>query len=622
MDRRARLLGLWLPLAVAGVLGVWLVAEQLPGAPAETRLRVLLVTSSQELPRWSPIWKQGGPHDAQGYLELLSAANIPFDTMWMERFEIPLRYLVEHGLRKYSTIVLATPARNLNDRSVEALLVASKRYGISLLTAGDGLDARLRRAFGIKALRPDAAPPRRLQTLAGARVNRDTQGQAVEVVSRFGRAVNYYFAAGGRGFLDGYGPAQAEVREAIAANSGYGVVSAGLAGAAVLRMDDPLFNGSSFQQDPRWPEGLFDRLDEAAWDAIGAVLARHGARMSLGVVTGYLDDGDEARGTLYRRGEVVRGRRCGQVYDSRDMRYLDRRGPRPGHRYDYESEYRGVVKGIQAGVLDAEVHGFAHVSPDRAGWCAAPDRYTNLEWLMELAPPRGQPTTAETQRWILEEGTRRLAGWFGRAPTSVIPPAHGFNEQTELQARDAGFRLLDAVFLSILTPERVIQNGKVRTFWAHWPEDGLTDAPLRAGYPFVVGLHDRELVERGVAWFDRFLARWRAVGVQRFLTLRELAAHLTTRLDGSLAGDVLTVVVERPGGSIAGASGSEPGEVPVTLRVRPPAGRRVVAVRLDGQPWPVAPRDGREVEVVVPPPDGGTRRTLALTLAAEARDGA
>jgi hypothetical protein len=340
------------------------------------------------------------------------------------------------------------------------------------------------------------------------------------------------------------------------------------------------------------------------------------------VVTGYLDDGDEARGVLYRRGEVVRGRRCGTVYDSREMRYADRRGPRPGHRYDYESEYRGVVKGIGAGVLDPEVHGFTHVSPDRAGWCAAPDRFTNLEWLMELAPLRGQPATPEVQRQLLEEGTRRVTGWFGRMPSVVIPPAHGFTEQTELQARAAGFRLLDAVFVSILKPDRVIQNGKVRTFWAHWPDDGLTDRPLRAGYPFVVGLHDRELVERGPAWFDRFLARWHAAGVQRFITLRELAAHLTTRLQASLAGDDLTVVLERPSGSVAGASGGEPGEVAVTLRIRPPAGRRVAAARLDGQSWSATPRDGREVDVVVPPAGAAARQTLTLTLTAEGGRGA
>lgn len=618
-----RLWGVALPLVLAGLLSAWFVAEQIPPAPAQTRLRVLLVTSSQELPRWGAVWKQEAANDAHGYVELLSAANIPFDTMWMERFEIPLRYLVEGDVRKYSTIILATPARNLNDRSVEALLVASKRYGISLLAAGEAIDARLGLAFGIKSIRPEAPPPRRLRTLTSARVRQADDGTPLQVVSVFGRAVNYYFPEGGRGFLDGYGPAQSEVREAILANGGSGMVWASLAGVAVLRMDDALFNASSFQQDPRWPEGLFDRLDEAAWDRIGSVLARHRATMSVGVVTGYVDDGDEVRGTLYRRGETVRRRRCGDVYDSREMAYVDRRGPRPGHRYDYESEYRGVLKGIRDGTLDPEVHGYAHVSPDREGWCGAADRYTNLEWLMELASPQGKPTTAQDQRRILEEGTRRVVAWFGLTPSSVIPPAHGVNEQTELVARDFGFRLLDAVSLSILKPDRVIQNGKIKTFWAHWGGDGLTDAPLEAGYPFVVGLHDRELVERGIEWFDAFLGRWRALGVRRFITLRELAAHLTSRLDVTREDDVLTIVVERgrpaPAGVEAAARTPEP---PLALRLRPPAGRRVKAVHVDGAAWRQYTREGREVEIAVPPADNGQRQTLRVDLEPETRDAA
>lgn len=617
-----RLWGFALPLVVAGALSLWLVAEQLPPAPAQTRLRVLLVTSSNELPRYGPVWKQGAVNDAHGYVELLTAANIPFDPMWMERFEIPLRFLVEGGLQKYSTIVLATPASGLNDRSIEALLVASKRYGVSLLAAGDAVDARLSLAFGIKAIHPEAPPARRLRTLDSAEVRGGADGTPHQVVSRFGRAVNYYFPAGGRGFLDGYGGAQSAVREAILTNAGHGMVWAALGGLAVLRLDDGLFNGSSFQQDHRWPGGLFDRLDEAAWGRVGAILARHGATMTIGMVTGYLDDGDEARGTLYRRAEAVRGRRCGEVYDAREMAYVDRRGPRPGHRYDYESEYRGLLEGARDGVFDAEVHGYVHVT-DREGWCGAPDRYTNLEWLMELASPRGRPTTSQDQRRVLEEGTRRVAAWFGRPPTSVIPPAHGTNDQTELVARDLGFRLLDAVFLSILRPDRVIQNGKIKTFWAHWGDGGLSQAPLQAGFPFVIGLHDRELAERGLDWFDGFLGRWQALGVRRFITLRELAAHLTSRLDVTREGDVLTVVVERgrpaPGGAEGFARSPEP---PLALRLRPPAGRRVKDIRVDGAAAPHYTREGREVEIVVPPAEGGQRQTLRVDLEPETRDAA
>jgi hypothetical protein len=600
---RARLLGFHAPLAAAAALAVWLAVEQLPAAPARTHLKALVVTTSAELPRREAVWRQGGPHDAHRYVELLTAANVPFEVMWMERFEIPLRYLVEGDLRKYATIILATPARNLTDRSVEALLLASERHGVSLVAAGDAVDARLRLAFGVRELSPDGDRP--VRPLPGSRVEPLGEGGPGRVVHRFGRAVNYYFTASGRGYLDGYGPAQPAVREAIRANSGHGMVSVALPGVAVLRMDDALFNGSSFQQDRRWPGALHVRLDEAAWARVRAVLARHEARMSVGVVTGYVDDGDPARGTLYRHRQAVTDRRCGTVYESREMGYVDRRGPRPGRQYDYESEYRGVLAGVREGVLDAELHGYAHVSPDRAGWCRAPDRETNLEWLMELAPPPGRPTTAEDQRAILEAGSRRIASWFGAPPSTLIPPSHGMNDDTERVARDFGLRLVNGPFLTLLRPDRVVQNSKVRTFWAHWADDGVTGVALEAGYPFTVGLHDRELVRRGADWFDAFLGRWRAAGVTRFVTLRELAAHLGARLSATLAADALSVVVERAG------------EAAVRLEVALPAGRRLQAVQLDDAPWREYTVAAGRVLVTLPPAGGRARQTLRLDLRPE-----
>lgn len=610
-----RLRGFHLPLVLAGLLAAWFLVGQAPAAPTRSRLMVLVVTTSQELPRRGAIWKEGTGLDAQGYVELLSAANIPFETMWMERFEIPLAYLVEGDLRKYSTVILATPARNLSDRSVEALLLASKRHGVSLLAAGDAVDARLRLAFGIAELRPDAPAEWRVGALPGTEVRGTGDGAPLRLVRRFGRAVNYYFAASGRGFLDGYGPAQREVREAIRANAGYGAVWAAVEGTAALRMDDALFNGSAFQEDPRWPGGLYPRLEEAAWDRVLAVLARHGARMSVGVVTGYVDDGDEARGTLYRQGRRVAPRRCGEVYDSREMLYVDTRGPRPSRRYDYESEYRGLLAGVRAGTLDPELHGWSHVSLDREGWCRAPDRYTNFEWLMELAPRQGREATVGDQHRILTEGTRRIVAWFGVTPSSLIPPSHGVDEEAELVAREFGLRLVDGPFLSLLRPDRVIQNGKVKTFWAHWPGDGVGDAALRAGYPIVVGLHDRELVRRGAEWFEGFLGRWRAAGVRRFVTLRELAAHVGVRLTAALEGDVLTVVVEPARVTIAAVEGgSAPLDVPVGLRVRLPAGRAVADVRVDDAPWREYGLDGPDLELTVPRPDGRDRHTVRIAL--------
>jgi hypothetical protein len=188
------------------------------------------------------------------------------------------------------------------------------------------------------------------------------------------------------------------------------------------------------------------------------------------------------------------------------------------------------------------------------------------------------------------------------------------DEATASAAREAGLRLVDATVLSILRPDRVIENGKVKTFWAHWPDDGLTDAALRAGYPFVIGLHDRELARRGPEWFDGFLGRWRALGVARFVTLRELAGHLGARLVPMLEPDALSLVVESAAVAVPGG-GLRPLEVPLTLRVRLPEGRTVRAVSLDDGTRAVYTRTGSDLELRLPPPAGRERRAVRLHLA-------
>src|SRR6185369_6760554 len=61
----------------------------------------------------------------------------------------------------------------------------------------------------------------------------------------------------------------------------------------VLRMDDP---GSSENVHHR----IYDhaKLDEAGWDPVAAELRRHDARLGIGYVAGWVDDGDSERGRL------------------------------------------------------------------------------------------------------------------------------------------------------------------------------------------------------------------------------------------------------------------------------------------------------------------------------------
>src|SRR5439155_1462316 len=94
----------------------------------------------------------------------------------------------------------------------------------------------------------------------------------------------------------------------------------------------------------------YPKLGETQWAAIGADLRRRKARLSVGYVSGWVDDGDATRGTLTVDGRSP-DRVGGAVYPSPKVRYQDRAGHAPGTVHDYSSEYRGIQALRRAGVV-------------------------------------------------------------------------------------------------------------------------------------------------------------------------------------------------------------------------------------------------------------------------------
>jgi hypothetical protein len=289
----------------------------------------------------------------------------------------------------------------------------------------------------------------------------------------------------------------------------------------VLRMDDP---GAA--QNIHCASWAYRQLDAMDWRAIGQVLQERQARLSVGYVSGWVDDGDGDRGTL-----LVRGRRtkriAGAVHPSAFVRYHDRAGHHPGIVHDYQSGYRGIQALRRRGLADVELHGYTHMHPDSLAWAKAPDRYAAVGWYRELgAPTSAAIDSRSAEAHPLALGVRALRRQFRVVPTTLICPGDQWTNPVLERALDLGLQQVSSYYLAMRQGDR---------FW--WSThlcapylDEPNAAWFASGLPVIGYFHDREPSDHGVGWLSRCLDRWQAAGARRFIDLRELAAALGRRV--------------------------------------------------------------------------------------------
>lgn len=110
------------------------------------------------------------------------------------------------------------------------------------------------------------------------------------------------------------------LRQTLVECSGLPVSWLDFSGTMILRMDDPGAAQNAYLSHWAYPE-----LDYAHWQEIGRILIEKNARLSVGYCTGWVDDGNPARGTLTVRGKAIR-RTPGRVYASPEVVYKDENG--------------------------------------------------------------------------------------------------------------------------------------------------------------------------------------------------------------------------------------------------------------------------------------------------------
>jgi hypothetical protein len=330
-------------------------------------------------------------------------------------------------------------------------------------------------------------------------------------------------------------------------------------GSLILRMDDP--GGAQNIYSRNWS---YPKLGEVQWTAIGADLKKRNARLSIGYVSGWVDDGDAARGKLEVTG-VSPVRIPGRIHPSPAVKYQDLTDHAPGVLHDYESEYRGIQALRTAGLGDIELHGYTHMHPDSVAWARASDRdetWPATSWYRELGRAAEESIAARSpEEHPLALGLAAFRHYFGVHPTTLICPGDQWTNTVLERALDLGLQLVSSYYLALRDGDRFC--------WAQHVCAPYLDTPdpvwFAAGLPVVGYFHDRELALEGVGWMSHCFDQWQDAGARRFMDFRELAAALSRRLSLQEYHGVLHLTVTN--------ASALPLVRPLTVGIRVPHGR-------------------------------------------------
>ncbi|MGH2729930.1 MAG: hypothetical protein ACRDJI_04905 [Actinomycetota bacterium] len=515
--------------------------------------RVLIVVADDELPKNARVWGTGGwnmPHDREGLDWLTMFRLLGWDVAIAYSSDAPPSPTTSRGLR---CVVIASAPDELSPEWVgwlEALLAREPALVVTRAPRSAAPMARLSKTVGAAG---EAAGRELLwRGPGGSRTwscSNEVSGHAlamssgVDVWASLDGAPWITAARCGRGVIatlgfhpsaarDQDGHAGALLRHLVVAGPGTPTVWFDFESTLVLRMDDP---GGA--QNVHWKNWRYPKLDAGAWQAVVADLERREARMSIGYVSGWVDDGDARRGHLAVAGEQVE-RVPGRVHPSPLVTYTDVAGHAPGTAYDYAAEFRGIQMLRSAGRGDVELHGFTHIHPDTAAWARAPDRYENESWYRELG--RAAEATIRSRSAAnhpLSLGVEWLRRFYGVAPTTLISPGDEWTNAALEHALDLGIQLVDSYYMALRDGDRFCWSTHVCSPYLDVPAASWFDS----GLPVVGYLHDYEPAREGVGWMTKWLDQWQSAGADRLIDFRELASAVGRSLSVDARGTAVTL---------------------------------------------------------------------------------
>lgn len=544
------------------------------------RLAILLIIKNEKEPssKYFTIGKNEPAISFRGeienYCELLSGSNILFDII--EESKLKKSNFYNDNMIRYAAMILTVPFSNISNDVLSLIKEASFKLGISLITAYNQTDERSNGFFGIRSFRgkrilwplkvkikkwPNDAytgdvianynlasgvlgiRKRGFRKLSitqsfkkGVRLLRSLifpyfrvvlEPEAAVLVTnmkgtplvwsyKFGKATNYYFALYKEIFLDKFNEMHRLVRSAIEENSGFGMAMVDLENTMVLRIDDP----GACSADYLDRGGI---LEEDDWIELGELLQMREITASVMYTPGWVDDGDSRTGRLFLEGKKISKRESGKIYDSARVKYL-RLNENYG-QYNHESEYRGLKKLAEAGLVDVQSHGLTHLDPFHQSWAEAKDRHKNTSWYREFFYAVGNREVEDNlQLNAMIRSREKINELFGKVPCVITPSAHRQSSNSESLAFDSGFLIFSSDYTAILKGKDILRNWKIPSLFLCL-KDPSPFASM-AGYPFVGVIHDYEIKNNGLDHFQHIIDGWKAFGVKRFISFNELAISL------------------------------------------------------------------------------------------------
>ncbi len=292
--------------------------------------------------------------------------------------------------------------------------------------------------------------------------------------------------------------------------------------SVMLLMDD--FGTSDRTYLPYWHYRTLNEDDIR--QGIIEPLKRHGARLVMDIITGYVE----------RKTHRILNPWTQQVVDELDGQTF----------HDYVSAKRGLDAGLKEGVLEIQCHGYTHMLPDLE---SPPGPFRDVPMGAGVIKGfdeefgdnlRKRDVPAITQRFLMERGIENLRGDFGVEPLFVINGGGGkslsYPHHTARLAAEMGFGLghFNAVWYLgrdfALGMEQVV----LRRSWAHDKPLPASDIAWTIDGPQFIVFHDRD-VSIDPSSVERLLTN---LGPKtRYLSANEYSGYLHARVARAAGGE-------------------------------------------------------------------------------------
>jgi len=295
-------------------------------------------------------------------------------------------------------------------------------------------------------------------------------------------------------------------------------------GSMLLRMDDP---GSSQTVHHNTYKDV-NKLNLRQWDSIRQILKKYHACLTIGYVSGWVDDGNKERGFLSVDNVNVT-RVPGSVFPSPVVKYIRKLGSQE-KLYDYQDEYSGIFNLVKEGLIDIAVHGYTHIFPDFKKWLAASNCYEAENWYSEFSTDGMDYINTEVKNGRphpLEKAVDLIIKFFNTRPTTLINPREKFTNTILKKALDLNFKLISSYYMAIRIENKFCWTQHICSPYL----DKADPSWFKSELPVVGYFHDFDISRFGSRWLDNNLHAWKKAGAFNFYDFNTLSTILDSSID-------------------------------------------------------------------------------------------